>query len=366
MLVKKYLDIIVRFALYGGLTEEEYKDIIPQKRNENRKRLKTFSLIGVIGFVGVLLLNFATSGFNGFASVNARLYAIAAVAMLCIYLFTIFVAPKHEEIITSLTYFFIATLNFFAISVAMLHPNLPAVSIFVFLIAVPLLFVDRPIRMSFIIILIGVVFCIVSKTGKEPDVATVDIWNMITFGFVTLVVNLFMMRFKIKALHESKLVVYLSETDVLTGLKNRNQFEKMLKNYAYAFDKNIVCIYADVNGLHELNNTEGHEAGDKMLVFVARNLMDRFGHLDAFRVGGDEFVIFQCDVEKSDTDAHITELSKTFSDNNYHVSFGVVEAVDKDLEVESLVKDAEKEMYNAKRRYYEESGLVRDRRRNRS
>ena len=290
--MKKYIDIIINFALYGGLTEEEYRDIIPLKRNENRKRLKTFSFIGVIGFAGVFLLNLVSSGFNGFATVNSRLYGITAIAMLFIYLFTIYVTPRHPEIITLLTYFFIATLNFFAISVAMLHPDLPAVSIFVFLIAVPLLFVDRPIRMTNILIIIGVVFCIISKTGKAPDIAAVDIWNMVTFGFVTIVVNLFMMRFKIKALYESKMVVYLSETDVLTGLKNRNQFEKMLQNYAYAFDK-------------------------------------------------------------------------TFQDNNYHVSFGVVETVDKDVVVEKLVKDAEKEMYDAKRRYYEESGLVRDRRRNR-
>ncbi|MCR4747615.1 MAG: hypothetical protein K5836_04010 [Clostridiales bacterium] len=110
--------------------------------------------------------------------------------------------------------------------------------------------------------------------------------NLVTFGFVTIVVNLFLMKFKIKALYESKMVVYLSETDVLTGLKNRNQFEKMLQNYQHAFE------------------------------------------------------------------------------NNYHVSFGVAEATEKgSFEMESLVKDAEKEMYDAKRRYYEESGLTHDRRR---
>ena len=361
--MKEYLEAVMNFAMYGGLTSEQYHDIVPQKRNENKKRLKTFSLIGVIGFGAVAVLNLVT---NGFAASNQIFYGITAAAMAVIYLLVSYVVPKHEKLVMPLTYFFIAILNFFAISVALLHPELPAVSIFVFLLAVPLLFVDKPIRMMDIIIFIGVAFCIITRHEKAPEIAEVDVWNMVTFGFVTIVVNLFLMKFKIKALYESKMVVYLSETDVLTGLKNRNQFEKMLQNYQHAFENNLICIYADVNGLHELNNTKGHEEGDKMLVFVARSLMDKFGSLDAFRVGGDEFIIFQCDRDKDATHSHIDELNEKFKENNYHVSFGVVEATEKgSVEMESLVKDAEKEMYDAKRRYYEESGLTHDRRRNR-
>lgn len=360
--MKSILDKIRQFAMYGGLTAEEYKSIVPQKRKENYKRLKTFSLIGVIGFGAVAVLNLFT---GGFASSNQLYYGITALEMLIVYLLIIFVVPKHDKLVMPLTYFFIAILNFFAISVALLHPDIPAVSIFVFLLAVPLLFVDRPIRMMNIIILIGVIFCLLVRREKPPEVAEVDIWNMITFGFVTIVVNLFLMRFKVRALYESKMVVYLSETDVLTGLKNRNQFEKMLQNYQHAFENNLICIYADVNGLHELNNSEGHEAGDKMLIFVARSLMDKFGTIDAFRVGGDEFIIFQCDRDRDATFSNIDELNSKFKENNYHVSFGVVEATEKGLEMEELVKDAEKEMYDAKRRYYEESGKDRDRRRNR-
>ena len=53
-----------------------------------------------------------------------------------------------------------------------------------------------------------------------------------------------------------------------------------------------ICVYIDANGLHELNNERGHEAGDLMLRFVADSLMEQFPKGSLYRVGGDEFVVF--------------------------------------------------------------------------
>ena len=53
----------------------------------------------------------------------------------------------------------------------------------------------------------------------------------------------------------------------------------------------ISCIYIDVNGLHEYNNTYGHQAGDKMLKTVAAELKECFAEHSHYRIGGDEFVI---------------------------------------------------------------------------
>ena len=58
-----------------------------------------------------------------------------------------------------------------------------------------------------------------------------------------------------------------------------------------------ICVYIDANGLHELNNERGHEAGDLMLRFVADSLMEQFPRGSLYRVGGDEFVVFPAPVE---------------------------------------------------------------------
>ena len=58
-----------------------------------------------------------------------------------------------------------------------------------------------------------------------------------------------------------------------------------------------ICVYIDANGLHELNNERGHEAGDLMLRFVADSLMEQFPKGSLYRVGGDEFVVFPAPAE---------------------------------------------------------------------
>lgn len=81
-------------------------------------------------------------------------------------------------------------------------------------------------------------------------------------------------------------VFRMSVTDQVTGLFNRSAFEK----YLYESDPHTfspaVCVYIDVNGLHELNNKHGHEAGDQMLRAVAERLREQFPRDDLYRVGG--------------------------------------------------------------------------------
>ena len=60
-----------------------------------------------------------------------------------------------------------------------------------------------------------------------------------------------------------------------------------------------ICVYIDANGLHELNNERGHEAGDLMLRFVAESLMEQFPKGSLCRVGGDEFVVFPAPAENA-------------------------------------------------------------------
>ena len=61
----------------------------------------------------------------------------------------------------------------------------------------------------------------------------------------------------------------LGEGDTLTGLYNRNRYEIDLPNLAAKCQDSLGCVFVDVNGLHELNNSQGHEAGDQMLRSVS-------------------------------------------------------------------------------------------------
>ena len=78
---------------------------------------------------------------------------------------------------------------------------------------------------------------------------------------------------------------------MLTSLRNRNTYEQRLHDYASLKNCEIASVYVDVNGLHEINNTKGHAAGDQRLRYVGRTIQHEFGEMNSFRIGGDEFVV---------------------------------------------------------------------------
>lgn len=153
----------------------------------------------------------------------------------------------------------------------------------------------------------------------------------------------------------------LAETDVLTGLLNRNSYEKNIEEYPKRCRENLTCIYADVNGLHELNNTKGHGAGDVMLQTMARAMQERFGNRDTYRIGGDEFVAFVKDEALDSIEGKLMELHTYLTEQGYHASIGICRQK-MPIDMTYMIKQAEIHMYEEKNSYYEECGLDRKRR----
>lgn len=154
----------------------------------------------------------------------------------------------------------------------------------------------------------------------------------------------------------------LAETDVLTGLLNRNCYEKNLPEYPGRYRKSLTCIYIDVNGLHELNNRKGHVHGDKMLKTVGKAVQNRFGSKDTYRIGGDEFVAFVGDEETEEIRKKLDEITLSLQEKDYHVSIGLCRQ-ELPVDMESLIKNAEMEMYQEKKKYYKRHAVPRRSRR---
>lgn len=79
---------------------------------------------------------------------------------------------------------------------------------------------------------------------------------------------------------------YIAKHDNLTGLLNSSAYDTVLKTAAL----DSCVMFIDANNLKYLNDTYGHESGDKLLSMVA-NLLLRYFDGEAYRVGGDEFVV---------------------------------------------------------------------------
>ena len=354
----KYTHKIKKLFINAGLEKEEYRKMIPIISEENMLLLSVFSQLAVVMFILLFVASFFSAGF---ASVNTDTYLTFAIIMLGILLCARFLLPKKPGLVMVFVYVFEIMLFVFGIHISLLHLEKPAVSAVAFLLVSPLLFYDRPIRLTFLIAIVVAIFCVLVVHVKNPDVIQSDVWNMITFGVVAVATTVFIMSIKMRALSQSRQIEYLSQTDLLTGAKNRNHYENRLMEYPEMCTSNLICVYADVNGLHEMNNTEGHQAGDRMLQEVARVMQQRFGTEDTYRIGGDEFVCFRVDGQLEKVSSEINKMSLELAKKGYFVSFGFAtyEISQDEFDIYEIVKKAESNMFDAKRKYYHEMDIDR-------
>lgn len=344
-----------KLFLYAGVEKEAYNRLLPDIRKENKLLLNVFSQLAAVMFLLLYIVSMIT---RGFATVNSTTYLLCAIVMLIILFCVHVILPKHPAFVILLVYVFEITLYVFGIRISMLHADKPAVSAVAFLLVSPLLFYDRPVRLSALISAVVAVFCGITVRFKVHDVAETDVWNAITFGIVAVVCTVFMTSIKIRTLVQSSQIKQMSQTDLLTGAKNRNHFENQLQAYPEKCTSNLMCVYADVNGLHEMNNRKGHHAGDKMLREVAEGMQRCFGQEHTYRVGGDEFVAFRVDGQPEELPVEVYRLRQALEEKDYHVSFGtaVREKSQGEINMHALVNEAEIDMFAAKRLFYRQSG----------
>jgi diguanylate cyclase (GGDEF)-like protein len=92
-----------------------------------------------------------------------------------------------------------------------------------------------------------------------------------------------------------KKVEEVAATDPLTGLYNRRHFGKVLSQLfseAQRYDKDLSCVMIDLDGYKSVNDTCGHQVGDRLLVVASRAITANLRLMDvAARYGGDEFIL---------------------------------------------------------------------------
>ncbi|MCQ2517412.1 MAG: diguanylate cyclase, partial [Lachnospiraceae bacterium] len=126
-------------------------------------------------------------------------------------------------------------------------------------------------------------------------------------------------------------------------------------------------VYLDANGLHEMNDENGHAAGDEMLCGVASVMQNQFGAND-FRIGGDEVELSALGTPDELTECltdfkqKCTEWKGKFSET-LSVSKGYAFCIDNpSMDIFELIREADKQMYSDKSEYYRTSGHDRRRR----
>lgn len=144
--------------------------------------------------------------------------------------------------------------------------------------------------------------------------------------------------------------------DSLTGLLNRNYFERTIENLDKNEYRNVACVYIDANGLHNINNRFGHEAGDNMLKAVAQALQSKFGSDKTYRIGGDEFVAFTFGDSEKQIEENIESIKNDIEKQGYSISYGVSFS-EVSTNAERFIKQAERNMLDNKYSYYHKKSV---------
>lgn len=139
--------------------------------------------------------------------------------------------------------------------------------------------------------------------------------------------------------------------DMLTGLKNRNCYMRMLSAYDSTYDPIYGVVYMDINDLKGTNDHLGHEYGDHMIKEAAGYLSQVFGDKHTYRIGGDEFVAFSHSSDQQKLKEQVEQLSNLFHmSNSCTAAIGWVWKENGNLH--EMIKEADESMYCHKKEYY--------------
>jgi diguanylate cyclase (GGDEF)-like protein/PAS domain S-box-containing protein len=157
-------------------------------------------------------------------------------------------------------------------------------------------------------------------------------------------------------------ILAISITDHLTGLHNRRGFLTLAEqhlNLSSRTKMGMLLFFADLDGMKFINDTLGHEEGDKALIDVAMRLKETFRSSDIIaRIGGDEFAILAIDTTGTSTEIIMTRLQDQFDRHNnergrrYKISISMGVAYydpDNPCSLDELMSRADKSMYDQKR-----------------
>lgn len=151
-----------------------------------------------------------------------------------------------------------------------------------------------------------------------------------------------------------KKLIYLSQTDILTGTYNRYSFEEKVKELNYEKYLPLGIIMGDVNGLKLVNDTLGHLEGDKLLKNIS-NILKQICDLkgSVFRWGGDEFIILLPNCDQSKCEAIIRDIRRKCEEtesNFIQLSIALGESVKYDLkdDIYNCIKKVEEKVYRQK------------------
>lgn len=157
-------------------------------------------------------------------------------------------------------------------------------------------------------------------------------------------------------------IVEQSNTDPLTQVFNRKKFDEYSSVFFKDAKRNkhiFSLVLIDLNKFKPINDTYGHDVGDKVLIFFANMISNMIRESDFFfRTGGDEFILLLPNNNEEETEIVIRKIKESLKDELFtfddleielSASFGICEYAESFKDITSMVKVADTKMYEDKK-----------------
>ncbi len=149
---------------------------------------------------------------------------------------------------------------------------------------------------------------------------------------------------------QTEMLERMSYEDSLTGLYNRNKFNQIIDQADDGQRTSLGVACFDMNGLKEINDTQGHIAGDDAILRTGKHISNAFPGR-GFRIGGDEFVVIDEESDEAAFRDGVEAVCRNVESDGLSVSAGFCWR-SSDCRVQEQFEEADKRMYQNKSNYY--------------
>ncbi len=276
--------------LFGGIESSVYTKNKAAICSSNLKTLRITSLFGSLAY---FILTAVSLLFPPLFPLT-KAYLVAALCMVVVYLLSKHIHYYKNSAYLLLFYTFFSICFALAIYIGAWHQvHLNATAFCVFMVALPLLIIDKPYRINLYLAGITIIYLFIITYKKEPALILTDTVNCIVFYLVAIFVNNHTIHTKLADIINRSLIEQERDTDSLTKLYNRGAAEQIIKNHLLLQRNTDAFMIIDLDNFKHINDSLGHAQGDVVLTELAYGLQRICRASDVVaRFGGDEFIVF--------------------------------------------------------------------------
>lgn len=171
-------------------------------------------------------------------------------------------------------------------------------------------------------------------------------------SFIMLLVYFCVKRIWLLYEQNTKLKLYqnMAYNDMMTMAQNRTAFNEKMTQLNGKDLTSTTLLILDINNLKQINDEYGHQAGDRMIIDTCECILSIFENIaNVYRIGGDEFAVLitKPNVNMKDLLKKLDDVILNYNSlnqNQISLAYGYAIA-DADIDIETLFKQADKNMY---------------------